>query len=98
METSKEVLDALRADAEQREIESSMDLSTVKGTIKWFNASKGYGLIKPDNRLPDILLHSVCLRGGGYKIPKAGDRVECLVLRRPRGPQAFRILKLTPAH
>ena len=36
--------------------------------IKWFDASKGYGFIVPDNGLPDILLHVTCLRAGGSRL------------------------------
>ena len=41
--------------------EAPVDLIEIAGVIKWFDASKGYGFIVPDNDLPDVLLHVTCL-------------------------------------
>jgi CspA family cold shock protein len=71
-----------------------LDVFEVAGSIKWFDASKGYGFIVPDNGLPDILLHVTCLRACGYQTAFEGARLRCEVLRRPRGMQAFRILDM----
>ena len=66
----------------------------LSGVIKWFDVSKGYGFIVPDNGLPDILLHVTCLRRDGYQTAYEGARVACEVLQRPKGLQAFRILSM----
>jgi CspA family cold shock protein len=66
----------------------------LTGAIKWFDVSKGFGFIVPDNGLPDILLHVTCLRRDGYQVAYEGARVVCEVLQRPRGLQAFRILSM----
>src|SRR5712692_961978 len=66
----------------------------ITGAIKWFDVSKGYGFIVPDNGLPDILLHVTCLRRDGYQTAYEGARVVCEVLQRPKGLQAFRILSM----
>jgi len=66
----------------------------LSGVIKWFDVSKGYGFIVPDNGLPDILLHVTCLRRDGYQVAYEGARVVCEVLQRPRGLQAFRVLSM----
>src|SRR5579885_1568304 len=71
--------------------EGSANLVEVHGVIKWFDASKGYGFIVPDNGLPDILLHVTCLRRDGFQTAYEGARVVCEVLDRPKGLQAFRI-------
>jgi CspA family cold shock protein len=73
---------------------AGLDVFEISGAIKWFDASKGYGFIVPDNGLPDILLHVTCLRAGGHQTAYEGARVHCQVLRRPRGLQAFRILSM----
>src|SRR5262245_61887422 len=39
----------------------------LTGVIKWFDVSKGYGFIVPDNGMPDILLHVTCLRRDGFQ-------------------------------
>ncbi len=71
-----------------------LDVFEVAGSIKWFDASKGYGFIVPDNGHNDVLLHVTCLRAGGYQTAYEGARVHCQVLRRPKGLQAFRILSM----
>src|ERR1043165_4072483 len=64
----------------------------VTGVIKWFDVSKGYGFIVPDNGMADVLLHVTCLRRDGYQTAYEGARVMCEALARPGGLQAFRIL------
>jgi cold shock protein len=66
----------------------------LTGAIKWFDVSKGYGFIVPDNGMPDILLHVTCLRRDGHQVAYEGARVVVEVLQRPRGLQAFRILSM----
>ena len=66
----------------------------IAGAIKWFDVSKGYGFIIPDNGLPDVLLHVTCLRRDGYQTAYEGARIVCEVLQRPKGLQAFRILSM----
>lgn len=71
-----------------------MDVFEVVGHIKWFDASKGFGFVVPENGMPDVLLHVTCLRAGGYQTAYEGARVHCQVLKRQRGLQAFRILNM----
>ena len=68
--------------------------SSSRGAIKWFDVSKGFGFIVPDNGLPDVLLHVTCLRRDGFQTAYEGARVVCEVLQRPKGLQAFRILSM----
>ncbi len=74
--------------------ETAVDVFEIAGVIKWFDVSKGYGFIVPDNEMPDILLHVTCLRRDGYQTAYEGARVVCEVLDRPRGLQALRILSM----
>src|SRR5512144_1032624 len=76
----------------QRDEEATVDVFEVSGSIKWFDASKGYGFIVPDEDLPDILLHVTCLRRDGSQTAYEGARVVCEVLDRPKRLPAFRIL------
>ena len=66
----------------------------LSGVIKWFDVSKGYGFVVPDNGMPDILLHVTCLRRDGFQVASEGARVVVEVLQRPRGLQAFRVLSM----
>lgn len=74
--------------------EAGLELVEVTGTIKWFDVSKGYGFIVPDDGMPDVLLHATCLRRDGYQTAYEGARIVCEAQRRQRGLQAFRILSM----
>lgn len=87
-------LDDFSAIEQQLESGEAVDVIRVAGAIKWFDASKGYGFIVPDNGMPDILLHVTCLRRDGHQTAYEGARVVCDVLRRPKGLQAFRIISM----
>ena len=71
------------------------EVMQIAGAIKWFDASKGYGFIIPDNGMPDVLLHVTVLRSSGYQTAYEGARVVCEVLNRPpKGLQAFRVVSM----
>jgi len=74
--------------------DEATSLIELTGVIKWFDASKGYGFIAPDNGMPDILLHVTCLRRDGFQFACEGARVVVEALQRPRGLQAFRVLSM----
>ena len=69
---------------------AGLEVFEVAGTIKWFDASKGFGFIVPDNGLGDVLLHVTCLRAGGYQTAYEGARVHCQVLKTSKGLSGFR--------
>ena len=72
----------------------SSDVFVVAGSIKWFDISKGFGFVVPDDDLPDVLLHVSCLRDDGYQTAHEGARIVCEVVNKTRGLQAFRILSM----
>jgi len=74
--------------------EAGATVIEVTGVIKWFDVSKGYGFIVPDNGMADVLLHVTCLRRDGFQTAYEGARVICEALARPKGLQAFRILSM----
>jgi cold shock protein len=74
--------------------ETAESIIELTGVIKWFDVSKGYGFIVPDNGMPDILLHVTCLRRDGFQTAHEGARIVCEVLQRPRGLQALRVLSV----
>jgi CspA family cold shock protein len=69
-----------------------IDMST--GTVKWFNADKGYGFITPDEQGGDLFAHFSAITGGGYRSLEENQRVEFEVARGDRGPQAANIRPL----
>jgi CspA family cold shock protein len=74
--------------------EESASIIELSGIIKWFDVSKGYGFIVPDNGMPDVLLHVTCLRRDGFQVAYEGARIVAEVLQRPRGLQVFRIISM----
>ena len=62
------------------------------GTIKWFDATRGFGFLIGDDDCGDILVHFSVLREHGRRSLPEGARVECLAARRDRGLQARQIL------
>jgi CspA family cold shock protein len=74
--------------------ETGTDLVELTGVIKWFDVSKGFGVIIPDNGMPDVLLHVTCLRRDGFQTAYEGARVVVEVSQRPKGLQAFRIVSM----
>ncbi|MEP9351385.1 cold-shock protein [Xanthobacter sp. KR7-225] len=74
--------------------ETPVGLVEIAGAIKWFDASKGYGFIVPDDGGPDVLVHVTCLRRDGFQTAIEGARVVCEAVRRAKGFQAFRVLSL----
>jgi CspA family cold shock protein len=83
-----------RDTAHDRVDETAESIIELTGVIKWFDVSKGYGFIVPDNGMPDILLHVTCLRRDGFQTAHEGARIVCEVLQRSRGLQAFRVLSV----
>jgi CspA family cold shock protein len=61
-----------------------------KGTVKWFNASKGYGFISR-NGGEDVFVHFKAISGEGYKTLNEGDAVQFEVERGPKGLQASNV-------
>jgi CspA family cold shock protein len=80
----------LEGDVRHQE-ETTADVFDVSGSVKWFDPSRGYGFIVPDENLPDILLHVTCLRRGGFQTVREGARVVCDVVRSRKGLQAVSI-------
>jgi len=66
----------------------------ISGTVKWFDATKGYGFVIPDDGGADVLVHVTCLRRDGFPAAAEGARVVCQVVRRAKGRQAHRVLSL----
>jgi CspA family cold shock protein len=64
----------------------------MKGTIKWFNNSKGYGFIGRENG-PDVFVHYSGINGDGYRTLQEGDRVSFEIVQGPKGLQATNVVK-----
>ena len=65
----------------------------MKGTVKWFNAKKGFGFIS-DEEGNDVFVHFSALQMDGFKVLDEGDEVEFGVIDGEKGPQAANVTKL----
>ncbi|MFD0697700.1 cold-shock protein [Paenibacillus sp. GCM10027628] len=63
------------------------------GTVKWFNAEKGFGFIEIENG-NDVFVHFSAIEGDGYKSLDEGQRVQFNVAQGNRGPQAENVTKV----
>lgn len=61
------------------------------GTVKWFNETKGFGFITPDDGGADLFAHFSEIQGSGFKTLKDGQRVTFEVKQGPKGLQASAI-------
>ncbi|THG29569.1 cold-shock protein [Naasia lichenicola] len=61
------------------------------GTVKWFNAEKGFGFITPDDGSADVFAHFSAIESSGYRSLEENQRVEFETARGPKGLQAERI-------
>jgi len=61
------------------------------GTVKWFNAEKGYGFITPDDGSKDLFVHFSGIVGEGYKSLNEGQKVEYEPTQGQKGPQASNV-------
>ncbi|MEK7276460.1 MAG: cold shock domain-containing protein [Chloroflexota bacterium] len=68
-----------------------------QGTIKWFNATKGYGYIKKSDSGEEIYFHASALPAASQAALKAGQKVEFSVERGPKGTQAAQVVVLQHA-
>ena len=59
-----------------------------EGTVKWFNSSKGYGFLTPDDGTPDVFVHFSAIDGSGYRELIEGQRVSFVSEAGQKGPQA----------
>lgn len=57
------------------------------GTVKWFNAEKGYGFIAPDDGTADVFAHYTAIASGCWAL-KENQKVQFDIIQGPKGPQA----------
>jgi len=68
-------------------------MSTITGTVKWFNDSKGFGFIEQESG-PDVFAHFSAIKGDGFKSLAEGQKVEFTLTQGQKGPQAENIVPI----
>ena len=63
----------------------------VKGTVKWFNDSKGFGFIEQENGGEDVFVHHEAIKSDGYRSLQEGQQVEFEVTKEAKGLRAANV-------
>ena len=66
----------------------------AKGTVKWFNAEKGYGFITPEGGGADLFVHHTAIQGQGFRTLQENQVVTFEVTQGQKGPQATNVVKV----
>ena len=66
-------------------------MSTLKGKVKWFNGTKGYGFIEREDKEKDVFVHSSAVREAGLKYLNEGDELTFEVESTEKGPLCSKI-------
>lgn len=64
----------------------------AQGTVKWFNAEKGFGFIAQDGGGPDVFVHFSAIQSQGYRSLDEAQRVEFEITQGDKGPQATNVV------
>lgn len=64
------------------------------GTVKWFNDSKGFGFVAPEDGSKDCFVHHTAIQGSGFKSLAEGEQVEFDVVQGQKGPAAENVVRL----
>jgi cold shock protein len=69
-------------------------MSKIKGSVKWFNESKGFGFITPEDGSKDVFVHFSAIASNGFKTLAEGQRVEFEITNGAKGPSAANVIAI----
>ena len=73
---------------------SKKEKQLSEGTVKWFNAEKGFGFIAPDDGTADVFVHYSAINTNGYRTLDQNQRVSFVTVQGAKGPQAEQVTPL----
>ena len=66
----------------------------MKGKVKWFNESKGFGFATPEDGSKDVFVHFSAIQGSGFKTLAENDSIEFDIEQSDKGPRAVNVRKV----
>lgn len=69
-------------------------MAKIKGQVKWFNESKGFGFITPADGSKDVFVHFSAIQGNGFKTLAEGQNVEFEIQDGQKGPAAVNVMPI----
>ena len=69
-------------------------MTTIKGTVKWFNGKKGFGFIEREDKEKDVFCHASAVKNAGMRFLNEGDKLEFEMEDGPKGPSAINLKKI----
>ena len=69
-------------------------MSTLKGTVKWFNGKKGFGFIEREDKEKDVFVHITAVKAADIKTLQENDKLEFSLEDGPKGPSAVNLKKI----
>jgi CspA family cold shock protein len=69
-------------------------MSTLKGTVKWFNVKKGFGFIEREDKEKDVFVHASAVKDAGIRFLNEGEKVEFDLEDGPKGSSAVNLKKI----
>ena len=69
-------------------------MSTLKGSVKWFNGKKGFGFIEREDKEKDAFVHASAVKNAGMRFLNEGDKLEFEMEDGPKGPSAVNLKKI----
>ncbi len=71
-----------------------LKMAKIKGQVKWFNESKGFGFITPTDGSKDVFVHFSAIQGNGFKTLAEGQNVEFEIQDGQKGPSAVNVISV----
>ena len=69
-------------------------MTTLRGTVKWFNGKKGFGFIEREDKEKDVFVHASAVRSANMKFLNEGEKIEFTLEETEKGPSAVNLKKI----